>query len=255
MLKLSVASLFALSAISAPLVEAFVPPSAEIARRSPLFSIMYYPSPPATKKSRETREHLPRQPVPEPASVDPEDRLVGAILIKPPVKNTEAWSGLIPKDSSNSVDCKITWKATDERPSDVASRWITTLESATGLDRSLPERRLLQERLQDYVETFTSFCIEQLGVDQVAGRLVVTRGVNDRPVFEQDELPVRWVHPLVGPGCHWVQQSHVDRDEYMTAYDEQRTSATDRNIALVSGWGTQVNKIKEGEAAMLLGSQ
>ena len=177
------------------------------------------------------------------------------ITISPPAKNVEVWAQLVPPkwQSGGGIDTSMNWKATQERPHNVADRWLTSMESGYSLAIPMKQRSILRNQLQESIETFTTFCMKYLGVDEVKGRLVSCRKSlpSECDEFHHDDSPVKWIQTFVGPGCEWIEGDYVqwDRKDLLG----RRLKDTDRTLA--PGWDSYVHTVNEGDAALLVGGR
>ena len=160
---------------------------------------------------------------------------------------SDLWSCLIPENNYD-IDAKISWKASSETPKQVSHRWLKSLESGYSMEISDEERYFLEHQLRESVETFTSFCMKYLGIDEVTGKLDVASKPKHAPThFQVHESPVLWTQSLFGPGYQWAQGDCLLWDQ------EQSYEGRRKEQLLIPGTGTKTYQVPEGDAVIMLG--
>ena len=198
-----------------------------------------------------TKNNKNRQQAPVVRPLKP--KLDPVIKVEPPTKNVDLWAQLVPgiTDDPRGIDKAMTWNAFYQKPGSVTADFMDRIEYAYG--KKLRGRQVLQDHLQQSIETFTTYCMEQLGVDEIAGRLVATRGPigSEELFFREHDVPIQWNQAFVGPGCIYVNGNDVQWDNMPILRDTSKT-VRERNNALLKRFA-KVHRVPEGDAVMIRG--
>jgi hypothetical protein len=202
-------------------------------------------------------------------------------MLVPPVWET--------KGRGRGVDVRVQWSGNDDDVShnptavcscvqasstgngatSAAARAATTLLHELQHQRPTVTNRQdtdqMEQALAESMQLFQDFCQEHVKeACQFQVRVTSSRGSTGTkcPVWHMDQVPVRWIQSLVGPGCMWVGQEDAvaiveqwnnkvddnDDDEFMAQ------SAKDRNHQLI-GPTASIHQAAQGEAVMLIGNR
>jgi len=171
------------------------------------------------------------------------------------------WGQLTPNLWQRGVDVRLTWVPSKTSSEEVAFKLLEMTEEQGG---NISEKLELEKDLTSWINSFTKYCTNSLVPshwDALTLRIVSSRGPLSTkcPRWHLDQVPFRWIHSLVGPGCQWVDpiSSEVLLNSLLSKTQDEEVfedeSAEQANTRRVNPITTQIKQANPGEAVVLVG--
>jgi hypothetical protein len=201
--------------------------------------------------------------------------LSAATLLKQPSENAKRhlWEILVPAiwENERYLDVTVHWTR-DEGCWAAAQKCVATIDGQLPIHKRLAwvsRKDAAKESLASSMQSFVTFCCEHLHhpPQGFKARLVCGRGVSSAkcPRWHVDQVPVRYIQALVGPGCQYLdcqgplmnlnEITEEDEDEPNKAGEDTSLSLHDYVDRLVQLHPEYVQQVPEGDAAILVGNE
>lgn len=177
---------------------------------------------------------------------------------------SRAWRSLIPAlwENANGLDRRWHWTESQSSVDVVQREWDGLLgDGAFQLHHHRHHYQQQQQQQRDLIqamETFEQFCQSHLQRPQsYAARVVCARGSLSTkcPRWHTDDVPVRWIQSMVGPGVQWLDHpppptfDDVVPGEWDLAVINDNPSHPWRTV----DFQHRRHQVSEGQAALLVG--
>jgi hypothetical protein len=199
--------------------------------------------------------------------------LSAATLLKSPAEAAKrnVWEVLVPAmwENERYLDVTVHWTS-DEGCFLAAEKCVAAIQEQLPIYKRLawvPRKDDVKKGLASSMQSFVAFCSEHLLLPKgFKARLVCGRGVSSAkcPRWHVDQVPVRYIQTLVGPGCQYLDcQGPLMNLNEITEEDDQPNNAEENTSSslhdyvdrLIQLHPEYVKQTREGDAVILVGNE
>ncbi|GAX20202.1 hypothetical protein FisN_12Hh047 [Fistulifera solaris] len=206
----------------------------------------------------------------------PKKSLSVTTLLQPPAEAAQhnVWDILVPAmwENERYLDVTVHW-ALDEGCYLAAEKCVAAIKEQLPIHKHrawVPRKDAVKKNIASSMQSFVTYCSEHLYQAPPQGfkaRLVCGRGISSAkcPRWHVDQVPVRYIQALVGPGCQYLdcqgplmklnETTEEDDDQPNNAEEDTSSSLHDYVERLVQRHPEYVQQTREGEAVILVGNE